>query len=154
MPGKYRPSRQKRADERRKEYRIKLGVVPDPDQEGSRADDVDATGGETLAPPAPDQEDAPAPSVTDADMKKFMVNLMGKDKMLISFIFQSIVAESLKEAEVQMENKLGEANQEIQKLKAMIGMFTAVHLTELIMYSDISVHHEQRIEGLETKIRE
>ena len=64
------------------------------------------------------------------------------------------MAESLKEAEVQMENKLGEANQEIQKLKAMIGMFTAVHLTEQIMYSDISVHHEQRIEGLETKIRE
>ena len=87
MPGKYRPSRQKRADERRKEYRIKLGVVPDPDQEGSRADDVDATGGETLAPPAPDQEDAPAPSVTDADMKKFMVNLLGKDKILIFFYF-------------------------------------------------------------------
>ena len=87
MPGKNRPSRQKRADERWKEYRIKLGVVPDPDQEGSQADDVDATGGETLAPPAPDQEDAPAPSVTNADMKKFMVNLMGKDKMLISFYF-------------------------------------------------------------------
>ena len=52
----------------------KLGVVPAPDQEGSRADDVDVTGGETLAPPAPDQEDAPAPNVTYADMKKFMVS--------------------------------------------------------------------------------
>ena len=30
--------------------------------------------------------------------------------------------ESLKEAEVQMETKLGEANHEIQMLKAMIGM--------------------------------
>ena len=89
MPGKNRPSRQIRADERRKEYRIKLGVVPDPDKEGSPAYDVDATGGETLAPPAPDQEDAPAPSVTDADMKNGEFN--GKRQDVDKFLFFSLL---------------------------------------------------------------
>ena len=89
MVGKNRPSRKAKHDKRREEYRIRKGFI--------LADDVSATGGETLAPPATNEHnkvsitakhgpdlppssaslykpDVPDPSVTDADKNKFMVS--------------------------------------------------------------------------------
>ena len=57
-----------RRDQRRLEYRRKLGVV----QDGQDNPAADVLGGETLAPPA---TEFPAPTVTNADMNKIMVSL-------------------------------------------------------------------------------